>query len=98
MGDVLKWLLLVGLAVSLPAILSLTNDNRVDRFLGELSYPIYVVHVLVISAMSMVMQKSAFLTLAAVMVTIAVSVVAVLAVERPIDRWRQRRVTTLRQG
>ena len=35
------WLLI---AVSMPAIFKATAENPVDRFLGELSYPVYVVH------------------------------------------------------
>src|SRR6185503_16357418 len=36
-------------AWALPLAFQLTRTSRVDRYLGELSYPIYLVHLLVIS-------------------------------------------------
>jgi peptidoglycan/LPS O-acetylase OafA/YrhL len=33
--------------ISLPFIFKFTKDSRVDRYIGELSYPIYISHIFV---------------------------------------------------
>jgi peptidoglycan/LPS O-acetylase OafA/YrhL len=39
-------------ALSLPAVFEYTKDNRVMNFLGDLTYPLYLTHALVISAIT----------------------------------------------
>lgn len=48
-GGGLAYLYLSLLALSLPALLKFSSDRTWDRQLGELSYPLYLCHVLVIS-------------------------------------------------
>ena len=50
-GKLVQFYLLV--ALSVPFVFSATKSNKIDRFLGELSYPIYIVHVLVIARVSL---------------------------------------------
>lgn len=51
-------LFLVCLFFSLPALLAFSNRHRWDRKVGELSYPLYVVHVLAIAWLDHVMPDS----------------------------------------
>jgi peptidoglycan/LPS O-acetylase OafA/YrhL len=84
------------LFLALP-FLFLQSNGAVDRFLGELSYPIYVSHVLVMAVMSAHMFGGAatrpLRTLAA---TLLVSVLLYRLVNAPLEHWRQRRVSEAR--
>jgi peptidoglycan/LPS O-acetylase OafA/YrhL len=40
----------VAFALSIPFVFAITKTSQIDRFLGDLSYPIYVSHLLVIGA------------------------------------------------
>jgi peptidoglycan/LPS O-acetylase OafA/YrhL len=75
---------LVLVATALPWLFQKTKDWNADRFLGELSYPIYLIHILVghliddrIIALAMV---------------VASAVGLYLLVDKPIDVWRQQRL------
>lgn len=43
--------------LSIPYVYELSKNNKWDRFLGELSYPIYLNHMLVISVLGPIMWK-----------------------------------------
>jgi peptidoglycan/LPS O-acetylase OafA/YrhL len=75
------------IAVCIPAAFLRTKALKVDRFIGELSYPIYISHILVIS----VLRRAGFDSLAMILfVTVLVSLALMLLLEQPIDRVRQR--------
>lgn len=46
-GEIAYWLPLLGTWISLPFLFQATGKNRTDRLLGDLSYPIYISHLLV---------------------------------------------------
>lgn len=72
-------------ATSIPWLFARTKEIKFDRFLGELSYPVYLVHILVLLAIP---NNPAL----AMMVAIGSSIAIFLFVDRPIDEWRQRRL------
>jgi len=76
---------LAAAAVSIPWLFAKTQCIEADKFLGELSYPIYLVHILAGSLIAGAVP--AFLA------TLAAAVAIYLLVDRPIDRWRQSRLT-----
>gem|GEM_PF-6415440 len=41
-----EWIFLVSLIFLVPILFKITKNNKIDRFLGGLSYPIYCVHIL----------------------------------------------------
>ncbi|MBI4684367.1 MAG: acyltransferase [Nitrospirae bacterium] len=49
-AEVKKWLFYLLACISIPFVFQLTNKWKFDRSIGELSYPIYIVHVLVIGS------------------------------------------------
>jgi peptidoglycan/LPS O-acetylase OafA/YrhL len=61
------------------------NSGAIDRWLGELSYPIYVSHILVLGVLSEFGAHALGWALAAVL---AVSAALQALVAAPIDRWR----------
>lgn len=81
-----KYLVFVWLPyiLSIPALFLLSQRGRVDRFIGDLSYPVYVSHYLF--AVSNPQGNTAALIVMAL--ATAFAVVAVLAVDRPVERLR----------
>jgi peptidoglycan/LPS O-acetylase OafA/YrhL len=82
------------LAAGTPMLFSLTKDWRFDRQIGELSYPLYVSHFLVIWVVGFVFAD---LATAAARLTLAVcAILAALALRKwvdvPVDRFRQARL------
>jgi peptidoglycan/LPS O-acetylase OafA/YrhL len=73
-------------ALTLPFLFLATKASSVDRLLGDLSYPLYVVHFPVLFAFNTVTQSSVLVTA----VSLALSVVLVVIVERPVDAFRHR--------
>jgi peptidoglycan/LPS O-acetylase OafA/YrhL len=75
------------------ALFRASRDSNFDRYLGELSYPIYIGHLWVIWLIGMSMTfQSDLLHLAVVTVLTVLLAIALYAwVDRPVDRWRQRR-------
>jgi peptidoglycan/LPS O-acetylase OafA/YrhL len=74
-------------AISLPAIFALTKSNGFDRFIGDLSYPVYLCHYL----LARFLERFTVVTGAKLaLTTIAISIVLLVVVDRPVDRLRQR--------
>lgn len=79
-------------AWALPAAFQLTKHNRVDRYLGELSYPVYLTHLLVISV-ALYSGWSGIRGAALIVVMVLAASIAVHElVQKPVDRYRARRV------
>jgi peptidoglycan/LPS O-acetylase OafA/YrhL len=85
-------LLLVFIAI--PTLFRATKNSNLDHYLGELSYPIYVGHLLVIWLIGMITTfDSAILHLVVVTVfTLLFAIVLYAFVDRPVDQWRQKRL------
>ena len=66
-------------AAALPWLFRLTKENRVDRFIGELSYPLYLTHLLVFQLLRSVGSGDGFATALA---SVPVSILLLTAVER----------------
>jgi peptidoglycan/LPS O-acetylase OafA/YrhL len=87
-------LLAFSVATLTPCIFSLSKDNRIDRFLGNISFPIYMVHFLVIACLDDCMEEYSLWMLLSLVFVIALAVH--YGIEMPIDYWRQRRVKPFR--
>jgi peptidoglycan/LPS O-acetylase OafA/YrhL len=68
---------------TLPAMFSVTSRSRIDRLIGEFSYPIYLVHMTV----AYFVQPRFF-----IVACIAASALLVFLVELPLERWRNNRL------
>jgi peptidoglycan/LPS O-acetylase OafA/YrhL len=96
-GRVASITCLVAAIILIPTLFRRTHRNRIDRYLGELSYPIYVVHLL---ASWLVLELTAGWPLAwqaaAVMIGTVVSAAVLYAlIAEPIERLRKRRAAVL---
>lgn len=90
-----EWFYVFLTMFALPFIFNLTNKIHVDRIIGELSYPIYLSHLLVITFLIKVMSvqpNQSSSTLLFISVTTLVSFIIFYFFERPIEKFRQNRL------
>ncbi|RYD72600.1 MAG: acyltransferase [Sphingobacteriales bacterium] len=95
-------ILFVSMLLSMPLLFHFYKDNKTDFILGELSYPVYLLHWLVYVMLSYFAGQNsalAFLNdpLAVALVSIAFSLVLIKYISNPIDRFRQSRLKRERQ-
>jgi peptidoglycan/LPS O-acetylase OafA/YrhL len=86
----LCWAFYLCVAVCTPFLFAATRASTLDNFIGQLSYPLYLCHALVIYAVIAMGPANADKGLVAAMATIVVSAVLYLAIDRPIERLRRR--------
>ncbi len=89
------WLYYSLACLSLPFIFSLTRNSKLDRRLGELSYPMYIIHYLVIALISpqlYMLGMGEFLGLFSGGLSISVAAFLVKFISDPVERFRQARV------
>lgn len=77
----------LALAFALPSLFALTKDVGADNYIGRLSYPIYISHVLL---MGFARYAGRYKAAALIVLSIATAMFLVWAVEDPVDRWRTR--------
>ncbi|WP_313818619.1 acyltransferase [Cupriavidus sp.] len=82
-------LFLLAVFISIPAMFHLSKSSRVDRWIGELSYPVYLSQMMVIPLFSGAFGPG---NIYPVIGSLAISVLVVLVIDRPIEKFRQARV------
>ena len=83
-----RWMFLLLLAFALPRIFNATRHSILDRRIGDLSYPLYIVHLLCFSLLAPWFSgpwKTPLLVAAA----LGCAMILALAVERPGERFRR---------
>jgi peptidoglycan/LPS O-acetylase OafA/YrhL len=86
-----RWIYYVLIACSLPFLFACTRKIGWDRWIGNLSYPIYLVHVLVkdvVVSLGVRDSNGEVILLA----TLAVATAVLRWLEEPLDAWRQKRI------
>ena len=83
---------------AIPVLFRRSKDNLLDRHLGELSYPIYICHILVIWFLDFVVSFGSMTVrgICIIAATLVASSALYLWIDRPVDRWRQRRFAARR--
>jgi peptidoglycan/LPS O-acetylase OafA/YrhL len=80
------------LAIFLPMIFELTKKWQADRFLADMSFPLYLVHwPIMLLVWDLPKPIPSWPGMTATILAIASSASLVIFVERPIDQWRQSR-------
>ncbi len=86
-------------AISLPFLFCFTQHVRFDRWLGELSYPIYLIHVPVLSIGYPMwriyiapIEMGGWFSVGGHLLTIALSIAFVRYIDHSLEAWRQHRV------
>lgn len=97
-ADLKIWSHYVLILVGLPFAFLATKTSKVDRWLGELSYPVYLVHFLIITLLRIV-PDPANLALSEGALALLLSLVAAwllnISIANPIEKLRQARVAHL---
>lgn len=84
-------------AASIPFIFLLTKKSRIDNRIGDLSYPIYIVHMFVIYIVSLLMHNFNWninRSIVVIISTIIISYILIKFVSDPVEKFRQSRVKT----
>ena len=85
--ELARWALYVAIAVATPFVFNAFKDFAFDRWIGDLSYPIYLVHLVVIGVvLTYEMALPVWVALAG---TLLLAAALLMWVDHPIDRWRQ---------
>ena len=82
--------------IALPALFEIAQRSSLDRWLGELSYPIYLVHIAAIQTAGLLFESvraSNWFKLATIAAVVLLCVGYVHWIDAPFERWRQRRTT-----
>ena len=87
--SVQSWLIYIGMAIGTPFAFAATGKNAIDRWIGELSYPIYLTHLIVVAGV--LIYALPYPSWSAIAITLILSAAILQFVERPVDRWRQKR-------
>lgn len=83
------------LFVSLPFIFSYTKKMTIDRYIGELSYPIYISHMLIITvSYALHLDRFGNVSLMVVILSILLSIFLNEAIGKRIERYRQSRIVS----
>lgn len=91
-----RWVTYAVVALTVPWVFHAFKDNALDRWIGDLSYPVYLSQLMVIG---LVMTfKPPFGYWVAILGTFALSAVVMVVVEHPVDRWRQKRLAARQAG
>jgi peptidoglycan/LPS O-acetylase OafA/YrhL len=96
-APLVAWWQILAFVIAVPALFALTRDNKLDRTVGELSYPVYIMHfpVLIILKTTGIPSWLGIGT-ATALATLAVGGAVFWLVDRPVDRWRHRMVNSAR--
>lgn len=81
------WWQFASLTAAIPILFHLTRRSSIDGFIGSLSYPVYVVHFQLIQILGTLLHPNGALFAA---VSILVSAIAILAIDRPISKFKWR--------
>jgi peptidoglycan/LPS O-acetylase OafA/YrhL len=85
---------LVLLMLAVPIIFKFSKENKIDRYIGELSYPLYISHIFVL----MFTRFSGFpkiesLGTTTLIVTLIFSVLLYEFIAKPVEKYRQNRIS-----
>jgi peptidoglycan/LPS O-acetylase OafA/YrhL len=86
-----RWIAYAAIAAAIPFVFHAFKDIAIDRWIGDLSYPIYLSHLGVVGlVLTFNPPQPAWVAVGG---TLAASVALLMLVDRPVDRWRQARTS-----
>ena len=83
------------LLCAIPFIFYITKNNFIDRYIGELSYPIYICHILVINIVSNLPKMTHSIAYNVIIYTVLLSVLINHYLQNPIERIFKRKSKAL---
>jgi peptidoglycan/LPS O-acetylase OafA/YrhL len=88
-GPMQKWIVFAAVTIVAPFLFHAFKDYALDRWIGDLSYPLYLCHLVVIGLV--LTFEPPFAVWVAIGGALALSAALLILVDHPVDRWRQRR-------
>lgn len=82
--------------IAIPFIFQWSKRNKLDRYLGELSYPVYISHWLIMRLLSSIglIKNETLFSIIVIMGSILVSFFLIKFITKPVEKLRQSRVET----
>ncbi|MFA5750428.1 MAG: acyltransferase [Candidatus Shapirobacteria bacterium] len=79
--------------IFIPFIFNLFKTNKIDRFIGELSFPVYICHFLIIDILTHFTNiPHQFLGITTITISILFSIIILKSIINPINLFRQSRI------
>ena len=89
----------VAILLALPFLFRLTQHSKIDLYIGELSYPMYICHVMVIWLFGMMhIQNGTARSVGILSITLFISVLLYWGVDRNVDNFRHRKFSATHAG
>ena len=73
--------------LAVPWLFFITKSNKLDRSIGELSYPLYLSHTMVLRFVQHIIS-SKYSPIIAIVLSLVISWLIYRYIARPIDNWR----------
>ena len=96
-GPIQRWIVYFAIAIAAPFLFNAFKDNALDRWIGDLSYPMYLCHLVVVGFVLTFWANEPWALWVAIGGAFALSIALLVLVDHPVDRWRQRRAGTTRE-
>lgn len=84
-----RWITYIAIAITTPFAFHVTRNLTTDRWVGELSYPLYLTHLPFIGVV--LTFEPPYAVWIAIGGSLALAILLFLLVDRPVDHWRQAR-------
>lgn len=101
-SEVKDFIYLFSICCVLPVIFKFTGSNRIDRWIGELSYPMYISHTLLLLVVRGIMQHyhiaEVYFSLIVIITTICFSFVLISLIGKRLENYRAKRVKVQVKG
>lgn len=86
----LPMIIVIGFTILVPKLFELTKHSKTDKLIGELSYPMYIVHYPVLMYLGGTTISKTYLGITCLVITIVISLLLHFSLEKPIEKWRQK--------
>lgn len=88
-----KWSFYTAMIFLIPILFNITKENKFDREIGELSYPVYIGHLLIINILNLLLPHNPkYLPLLAIGLSIIFALCLNKYIANPIELYRQKRI------
>src|SRR5262249_49073659 len=87
-SEATRWITYVLIASGIPFVFNAFKNFAIDRWIGDLSYPLYLVHLLVIGAVLTFIPNAPYASAAAIGGSLVLSALVLVLIDHPVDRWR----------
>lgn len=85
------WAVIFATALTLPFLFYFTKNIKADRFIGELSYPVYLGHFLILEFVKRADVQTELLVVYVMFISVLISIPIVLFIDRPMTNFRHRK-------